>query len=148
MVINEFRGPHAFLSNFFPAVVTFAGRDYPTVEHALAAAQTKKKTEREKLCTVHAPADARLIARTRAHQGQTREDWEQIKERVMLMLLRQKFDQQPFKKWLLETGDTELIESQYGGDPYSDKFWGVRSGEGQNRLGMLLMQVRDELQDA
>lgn len=144
MVIDEFRGPYAFLSNFFPVVVTFAGRDYPTVEHAFWAACSKRKTVRERMLSIQTPAEARNLGRTFI----PRPDWDAIKEGVMLMLLRQKFDQQPFQMWLKNTGDAELIESQYGGDPYSDKYWGVRANEGLNRLGMLLMQVRDELEDA
>jgi ribA/ribD-fused uncharacterized protein len=139
-VIDDFRGPHAYLSNFFPAVVTFADRDYPTVEHAYQAAKSKKKRDREKMLSMQTPYDAKHLGRS----FELRPDWERIKEKIMLMLLRQKFDQQPFKRWLIETDDAELIEGNY----WNDTYWGVCNGEGQNRLGMLLMQVRDELQDA
>jgi ribA/ribD-fused uncharacterized protein len=70
-----------------------------------------------------------------------RANWELIKIDVMLDLVRQKF-QDPDLAWMLiNTGDAELIE----GNHWGDKFWGVCNGEGENHLGKILMQVRDEI---
>lgn len=43
---------------------------------------------------------------------------------------------------LLDTGDLTLIE----GNHWGDTFWGVdiRTGKGDNHLGMILMQVREQ----
>ena len=70
-----------------------------------------------------------------------RDGWENIKNAVMLDLLRQKFAQEPFKSLLLATGDVHLEE----GNQHGDKYWGTVNGEGLNWLGKLLMQVRAEL---
>ena len=45
------------------------------------------------------------------------------------------------KKRLLETGDEELIE----GNTWNDTYWGVCKGVGLNKLGEILMRVREEL---
>ena len=45
--------------------------------------------------------------------------------------------------WLLETGDEELVE----GNTWSDTTWGVCNGVGENKLGRLLMIVRDMIKD-
>lgn len=71
-----------------------------------------------------------------------RRDWEAVKERVMLDALRAKFTQHPeLATVILETGSAVLVEHTA-----NDSYWGDGGdGSGKNRLGMLLMQVRDEL---
>lgn len=45
---------------------------------------------------------------------------------------------------LLATGDDELVH-----ESYADDYWGrLRSGAGDNRLGLLLVQLRAELRRA
>lgn len=74
-----------------------------------------------------------------------REDWHEIKEDVMLHALRYKFskDNPILRSKLLATGDQEIQE----GNSWGDKYWGVclKTGEGENRLGRLIMQVRSEI---
>ncbi len=61
-------------------------------------------------------------------------------------LLRQKFARPDLRQALLDTGAAELIE----GNNWGDRQWGrvLVKGKwiGQNQLGKLLMQVRDECQ--
>lgn len=45
------------------------------------------------------------------------------------------------KAKLLETGDAELVESNW----WHDYFWGVCNGRGENHLGKILMKIRAEL---
>ncbi|CAG8778813.1 7980_t:CDS:1, partial [Acaulospora morrowiae] len=64
---------------------------------------------------------------------------------VMLTALRAKFTQnEDLKEILLGTGDSQLVEASP-----TDSYWGnARKSdgtEGKNMLGILLMQVRDEL---
>ena len=60
-------------------------------------------------------------------------------------LLRKKFahDKPLLRQALIDTGDQELIEGNWWGD----RFWGVdlKTNQGQNHLGMLLMKIRSEL---
>lgn len=78
--------------------------------------------------------------------GQTRNvpiraDWNEVKEQVMLNCLRLKFTQIPeMKQKLLATGNREIIEHTA-----NDSYWGDGLGKGKNRLGVLLMQLRQEL---
>ena len=44
-------------------------------------------------------------------------------------------------KKLLDTGDAELVE----GNTWGDRVWGVCKGEGENRLGKILMRIRGEI---
>jgi hypothetical protein len=71
-----------------------------------------------------------------------RRDWESVKDQVMLDALRAKFTQhEDLKAILLGTGDAVLVEHTA-----NDSYWGDGGdGSGKNRLGQLLMRVRDEL---
>lgn len=74
-----------------------------------------------------------------------RRDWEAVKEWVMLDALRAKFTQHAeLRELLLGTGDARLVEHTA-----NDSYWGDGGdGSGKNRLGHLLMQLRDELRAA
>ena len=134
-----FRGRWYFLSNFYPVRVYFEGRWYQTAEHAYQAAKTTCKTDHDLVAGAATPAIAkRMFRRLRLPQ---RQNWEEIKDEVMLEVLRAKFDTPSLAKQLLETGEQELIEY----NPWHDTYWGVCDGVGENRLGKLLMQVRQEL---
>lgn len=62
-------------------------------------------------------------------------------------LLWQKFNQEPFKTKLLQTGSETIIEGNW----WHDNFWGICQCkkceyiEGENNLGFLLMHIRTEL---
>lgn len=136
-MINKFTGPNRWLSNFYPCQVSYEGLVYPTVEHAFQAAKTLDQSVRISIATLGDPASAKHIGR----KLPLREDWEEIKIDVMRTLLRRKFSQQFFKVLLLGTKDTPLEE----GNHWGDKFWGTVNGTGQNQLGKLLMEIREEL---
>ena len=57
----------------------------------------------------------------------------------MLSGLGYKFIGTLLEPLLLATGDAELIE----GNNWGDTYWGKCNGQGLNRLGILLMQIRD-----
>ena len=71
-----------------------------------------------------------------------RRDWESVKDQIMLEAVRAKFSQHDdLKAILLGTGDAKLVEHTE-----RDSYWGDGGdGSGKNRLGRILMQVRDEL---
>lgn len=136
-MIDSFSGPYRFLSNFYPAEVTFDGYKYPTVEHAYQAAKTDA-AHRALISLAKSPARAKQLGK----KVPLRKDWEQVKIQVMLDLLYQKFRNHPdLQEMLLKTGTQELIEGNW----WNDRFWGVCNGKGENWLGRLLMQVRTML---
>lgn len=136
-MITSFQGEHRWLSNFHPCTVTWDG-PYPSVEHAYQAAKSLVKAERDRVRACPTPADAKRAGRTLT----IRPDWDAVKLRVMAHLLRQKFAPgSALAARLLATGDAELVE----GNGWGDTYWGVCDGVGQNHLGLMLMQIRDEL---
>lgn len=128
-MIRGFFNEYRWLSNFIGGV-----------EQEYQAAKTNDPIFAEKIRKASSPALAKRMGKA----CPIRPDWEEIKEQTMLSCLRKKFTPgSHFAKLLLETGEQELIEENYWGDTY----WGVCKGVGKNRLGVLLMKVRQELKD-
>ena len=138
--IGSFAGPYRFLSNFWSSAVVLDGHSYRTVEHAFQAAKTLDPNERKVIRNAHDAGTAKRHGK----RVELREDWEQVKEDVMRDLLRQKFGTEPLKSKLLKTGKAKLVEGNWWGDTY----WGVCDGKGKNRLGEILMEIREELRAA
>lgn len=128
----------ACLSNFWHAPFNLDGWDWPTVEHYFQAAKTDNFEERKRVYAAKSPALAKSIGR----RVTLRPNWDAIKEDVMLRALVAKFAQNlELKAVLVGTGDAELKEAAP-----RDYHWGIgRTGTGKNRLGILLMRVREEL---
>jgi N-glycosidase YbiA len=135
--IESFTGPHVFLSNFFRSPIVFDGELYETVEHAFQAAKTWDTKERRLIRLCKKPAEARRLGR----RVTLRSDWETVKVKVMREFLRQKFSDPQLRRYLLLTGERELVEGNW----WNDQFWGVCKGVGKNYLGRLLMEIRDEI---
>ncbi len=84
-------------------------------------------------------------ARSKGQVVKPREDWENIKLSVMKDIVRAKFSQNSdIAKKLLSTGNANLVAE----NDWNDTFFGTVSGQGQNYLGKILMDVRKELLDA
>lgn len=136
--IEWFIGDYHFLSNFYPSPFELDGTHYSTVEHAYQAAKSISPYQRDYILAAKSPGEAkkrgRKIART--------EDWEGIKYGRMYKFVFAKFFQNPaLRKELLATYPYELIE----GNTWGDTYWGVCRGEGENKLGQILMYIRLDL---
>jgi ribA/ribD-fused uncharacterized protein len=145
--------PHFFLSNFYPVPITMttvlpnggkAIQTFASVECAYQAAKTLDMGERE---AFQRPG---LHAGTAKKMGQLvtlRKDWESSKVATMVSLLEIKFRHPHLRQLLLDTVPKMLVEGNY----WHDVFWGVcfcskHQGDGVNRLGKLLMNLRRDLQ--
>ena len=144
-MISDFDKEWAFLSNFYQSEIEFEGITYPTNEHFFQAMKTLDIDERRAIANCRTPSQAKRMGRRVA----LRPDWEDVKESVMLEGLYLKFADEQLADWLLETGDEELVE----GTTWHDNEWGNCSCpkcahiEGKNKLGKLLMQVRDMIKE-
>ena len=138
-----FRKSESFseLSNFAPSEFEADGMRWPTVEHYFQAQKFEDATYRERIRSAHSPMNAKTLGQTR--QLPIRSDWENVKEDVMRRALRLKFQNPRLRSLLLSTKNRMLIEDS----PY-DRYWGAgRDRKGKNRLGVLLMEIRDEIRD-
>ena len=133
--------PYGEFSNFSPHPFDLKGKVWPTAEHYFQA-QKFAGTEHEDLVRLaKSPMVAARMGRSR--ERPLRQDWETAKEDIMREALLVKFTQHPaLRSLLLSTGDAELIEHTT-----NDRYWGDGgNGKGKNRLGQLLMELREQLQ--
>ena len=145
MAITSFRGRWAKLGNYSPCLVFYDGHAYQSVQHAYQAQKSNDPAIQKMIRDATGPAAAKKVARA----VQLRQGWDNIKGPLMLDLLREKFVQEPERSILLSTGEEELVEGNWWHDNYwGDCRCGVRpacNAVGENMLGKLLMQVREEL---
>ena len=140
-VIDSFEGHYFWLSNFYPSPITYQGITYPTVEHAFQAAKTTNKKEKLLIAAAESPGQAKRMGRRVA----LRPDWEKVKEQVMYDCIRLKFNDPTLRKQLIGTYVFALVERNW----WHDNCWGSCTcgrcrDRGQNKLGQILMKVREE----
>ncbi len=136
-VIREFIDAYAFLSNFYHSPVKYRNLIYLNAEAAFQAQKESCEKDKEQYTRMN-PAQAKLVGRN----CNLREDWEEIKEQTMYEIVKAKFTQnEALARLLLATGDAYLEEGNW----WHDTTWGVCNGVGQNKLGKILMRVREEL---
>src|SRR5262245_25783863 len=130
-------------SNFARLPFILDGREWPTSEHYFQAQKSQDHAYQEKIRTTASPMIAARLGRSRAVP--IRPDWEAVKLDVMRAAVRPKFSSHPqLTALLLDTGHEELVEATT-----RDTYWGCgTSGSGQNWLGRILMEVRQELRAA
>lgn len=127
-------------SNFSAHPFELKGRIWPTSEHYFQAQKFAGTPHEEELRQVDSPMTAARLGRDR-HRP-LRADWETVKEEIMREALRAKFTQhRDLRDLLCSTGDARLIEHTK-----NDRYWADGGdGTGRNRLGELLMELREEL---
>lgn len=138
------RAEYGEFSNFWRAIIAIDGKVYPTTEHYFQAQKyaTVNPERAEQIRTAPDPRTAADFGRNRKYP--IRQDWESVKDEVMMTALRAKFTQHPkLGELLLSTGDEELIE-----DTTYDYYWGWGTNRnGKNMLGKLLVRLRTELRN-
>lgn len=136
-MIDRFRGKYYFLSNFYPCTINYNGLTFNSVEAAYQAQKNLK--ESYKFINLSA-SEAKYLGK----KVKIRQDWNIVKDYIMKDLVMQKFIQNKYlKEKLLETNYEELIE----GNDWGDKYWGKVNGVGENKLGIILQQCREELRN-
>ncbi len=135
--IASFRGQFFFLSNFYQAPVLYQGIKYLNSEAAFQSAKTLDLEQRKRFSHL-SPVEAKKLGR----KIPLRPDWEEIKDKVMLAIVKDKFTRNhDLAVKLLATGDAILVEV----NTWGDKYWGVCANKGLNKLGKTIMKVRTEL---
>lgn len=139
--IDSFSGNYEFLSNCSPyGFFDSYERWYPTNEHWFAAHKTEDPNKFEHIRLSEGPK----LAKREGRAATLRPNWREVRDKVMYKGLKMKFDQNPtLKDKLLATGHTKLVE----GNNWNDTYWGVCKGKGKNKLGNLLMKLRETYQN-
>lgn len=150
--ILEFKGENSWLSNFDTVRVELNGNIFPSIEHAYVSAKSHDQ-RLLKLCLNPTKTSGQIKregsnAKPYGEKGARYvlvPHWHTRKIDVMEHLLRQKFNKEPFKTKLLDTGNRYIQE----GNRWNDTFWGfcLKTNKGSNHLGKLIMKIRKELQN-
>jgi ribA/ribD-fused uncharacterized protein len=127
-------------SNFTHAPIRLHGQTWPTVEHYFQAQKFPGTEYEEAIRQAKSPAKAKAMGRSRKYR--LRRDWETVKEGIMREAVLAKFTQHAdLRVILLSTDDALLVENSP-----TDDYWGCGAhGGGRNKLGKILVSVRDEL---
>lgn len=135
---------YEFVSNMFPtAIYCLVNGEYIMfycVEQAFQYMKTTSKSHREKIRNCIKAKDAKYHGSERAGCPM-KEDWLDLREKVMYEILKAKYSQNAvMAEKLLDTGDVPIIEIA----PWDKEgFWGVdEERQGKNRSGKLTEKVR------
>lgn len=128
----------------FPVCVN--GQVVRTVEALYQACRFPHKPEVQRIIVEQkSPMTAKM--KGKPHRSESREDWESVRVDIMRWCLRVKLIQHwdSFGELLTSTGELAIVE-----ESRRDVFWGAKSdGEralvGENVLGRLLMELREQL---
>ncbi len=132
-----------FLSNFAPYTVEFEQRVWPTSEHCY---QASKFTDTKIISLIHQAETAEVAFQlSREFQHQIREDWLQIRYQRMYEIVRAKFNQHKRLAHLLVATQDRTIKEH----SHTDDYWGDGGDDhGENKLGEILMIIRDQLKQS
>ena len=130
-------------SNFSPHPITLKGVTWPTSEHYFQAQKFAGTPDEEEVRQAKSPMIAARMGRSRKRP--LRKDWESVKDSIMQEAVLAKFTQHAdLREILLGTGAATIVEHTE-----NDGYWGDGGdGSGKNRLGRILMQVREELRSS
>ena len=131
---------YGYFSNFAAFPIDLDGRTWPTSEHYFQAQKFESQEHQDAIRQTPSPMIAARMGRDR--NKPLRRDWEAAKVSIMRKAVHAKFAQHPqLREQLLATGDAQLVEHTE-----RDSYWGDGGdGSGQNMLGRILMEVRNEL---
>ncbi|WDP92400.1 MAG: GTP cyclohydrolase II RibA [Desulfobacter sp.] len=128
-------------SNFSQHAVYLYGKIWRTVEHFYQAQKFSDPALQDRVRSAVSPMLAKTTA-TQMEEKHLKSDWHNIKEDVMWQALTAKFTQHPeLRELLLSTQLRNIAEHTR-----NDSYWGdAEDGTGLNRLGELLMLLRNQL---
>lgn len=139
--------PYGAFSNLYRRAFQFEGREYPTAEHAYQAGKPVKDVVRDWILSAPSPALLAMAAHG-LYSWDVAPNWANIKFDRMRRVLHAKFSQHDdLAKLLIETKNARLVEAGRVANSVN-KTWGEVNGKGQNMLGRLLMELREELTNA
>lgn len=136
--------PYGAFSNLFRRPIEFEGEVFATSEHAYQAGKARKPEVRKWLLAAPSPALLAMAAHG-LYYWDIAPGWSKTKFDRMREVLRAKFTQHSdLQDLLLSTGEARLVESATV-DNEVNRLWGEVNGSGRNMLGILLMEIREDL---
>ena len=148
--VNEIRfyraneKPYGIFSNLYQRAISFEGREFPTAEHAYQAGKASKEKVREWILSAPSPSLVAMAAHG-LYTWDIAPNWSRVKlDRMRQVLLAKFMQHEDLRMLLLSTGNARLVEAGRT-DNAVNREWGEVNGKGMNKLGVLLMEVREEI---
>lgn len=139
--------PYGVFSNLYKREIEFEGQIYITSEHAYQAGKPRKEEVRKWLMDAPSPSLLAMAAHG-LYVWDVHPEWSKTKFDRMRKVLQAKFTQhEDLKQLLLSTGNKRLVEVATV-DNAVNRLWGEVNGKGKNKLGELLMEVRQEIRES
>lgn len=136
--------PYGAFSNLYRREFGFEGERYPTAEHAYQAGKPRKESVKAWLMAAPSPALLAMAAHG-LYYWDIAPGWSRNKFDRMRRVLCAKFTQHAdLRELLLATGTARLVEAGTM-DSAVNRLWGEVNGTGKNMLGVMLMELREEL---
>lgn len=137
-----FSGAFDPLNNWSANAVKIWGQTFPTAEHAYHYRKFSETAPEVANQILNSPSPWAAMQIERQNKDKRRADWQEAKVDIMTEIVRAKTNQnQDVRDCLQKTGSKGIVENS----PW-DSFWGCGAdGNGQNQMGRILMQIRDEL---
>lgn len=136
--------PYGAFSNLYRRPIVFEGEEFATSEHAYQAGKARKEVVRKWLMDAPTPSLLAMAAHG-LYYWDIAPGWSKTKFDRMRRVLYAKFTQHnDLQTLLLSTGNSRLVEVAVT-DNEVNRLWGEVNGVGKNMLGVLLMELRDQL---
>ena len=129
-------------SNFYPRSIIIDNIEWKTSEHYYQAQKFQYELDRDIIRRAVTPKEAFLLSRSL--DSKHVENWNAIRVSIMKQVLYIKFTTHQDLNTILLNTENRLIQEKSS----VDDFWGIGSdGQGKNMMGMLLMELRETLQN-
>lgn len=138
-MITCFEGDYYFLSNSYNSPFEMHNIIFPTVDHYYNAMKTSNYEDFLTISQLSTTQEVYELIQIL----DIRDDWYDVRDRIMEYGLHKKFENYPLRGQLLDTGNCEIINGNN-----SDRYWGIilETKKGENKLGKLLMKLRGIIQ--
>lgn len=131
------------LNNWSAHQVKLWGKTFPTAEHAFHYRKYTETAPEIARKILKAPSPWAAMQIRRKYKKEVRQDWwGSVELGIMTEIIRAKVEQnEDVRQCLIATGSKKIIENS----PW-DEFWGNGPDKkGKNMLGVIMMEVREEL---
>jgi ribA/ribD-fused uncharacterized protein len=144
--VNE---PYGWMGNMYAAPINYEGETWLTSEALFQALRFNDKEIRELIRIKKSPMAAKMVAKSH-REAMVVAPMSEEDLGNMRLCLRLKFSQHPnLRERLLRSGDHTIFEDVSARKGARHRFWGAvminNTLEGENMLGRLLMELREEL---
>ena len=152
IAIAKAQAAYGELGNMSPHAVVYQSKRYKTAEALFQALRFEDDGIREEIRTASSPMIAKMIAKRHKAEMVIVQQSDQDLDNMRLVL-RLKVEQNPEARRILRaTKDEEIVEDCTSHSRGSGQFWGKAlvngQWQGENWLGKLWMEIREEVRSA